>query len=71
MEYSFKTDLPVKNINCFINNEAKLKTTKGFDDKVILSLSRLKIGNRYRINCTYKSKNGDIFWNGKMFKRID
>ena len=71
IEYSFKTDLPLKSINCFINNKAELKTTKDFDDKLILSLSRLKVGNRYRINCTYKSKNGDIYWNGKMLKRTD
>ena len=40
------------------------------NSKVTLIISKLKIGNRYRINCTYKNQDGQIFWNGKMLKRM-
>ena len=40
-------------------------------DKVNLYLSQLKDGVRYRINCTYIDHRGDIFWYGKMIKRVN
>ncbi len=71
IKYSFKTDLPTNNINCFVNNKAELKIENDFTDKIKLFVSGLKVGKRYRINCTYKNETGEIFWNGKMFKRVN
>ncbi|MFL2660593.1 MAG: polysaccharide deacetylase family protein [Alphaproteobacteria bacterium] len=71
IKYSFTTDLPLNYINCFINNKAELNIKNPVNSKVTLIISKLKIGNRYRINCTYTDKNGQIYWNGKMLKRID
>ena len=71
IKYSFTTDLPLNYINCFINNKAELNIKNRVDSKVTLIISKLKIGSRYRINCTYTDKNGQIYWNGKMLKRID
>ena len=40
-------------------------------EKVTLYLSKLKNGVRYRINCTYIDQRGEIFWYGKMIKRVN
>ena len=40
-------------------------------ERVSLYLSKLKNGVRYRINCTYIDQNGEIFWYGKMIKRVN
>ena len=71
IQYSFKTDLPPNNINCFVNNKAELKIENDLTGKIKLFVNGLKIGNRYRINCTYKNKAGKIFWHGKMLKRVN
>ena len=67
---SFKSKIPSKNINCFINNDANLfkEDNEYFN---LLKISNLKLGLRYRINCTHINANGEIFWFGKMFKRIN
>ena len=68
--YSFLSRIPSKFINCFINNSASIiKKNKG--EKVNLYLSKLKNGVRYRINCTHIDQMGDVFWYGKMIKRIN
>jgi len=68
--YSFLSKIPSKFISCFINNSASM-IKKDEGNKVSLYLSKLKNGVRYRINCTYIDQNGEIFWYGKMFKRIN
>ena len=68
--YSFLSKIPSKFISCFINNSASM-IKKDEGNKVSLYLSKLKNGVRYRINCTYIDQNGEIFWYGKMFKRVN
>tara|TARA_B100001248_G_scaffold260020_1_gene247266 strand:- start:331 stop:1341 length:1011 start_codon:yes stop_codon:yes gene_type:complete len=70
LNYSFLSKFPSKLINCFINNSANL-IKKNQGEKVDLYLSKLKSGQRYRINCTYINEKGEIFWFGKMIKRIN
>ncbi|GIR25455.1 MAG: polysaccharide deacetylase [Alphaproteobacteria bacterium] len=68
--FSFLSKIPSKFINCFINNSASMiKKDRG--EKVNLYLSKLKNGVRYRINCTYINQKGEIFWYGKMIKRVN
>ncbi len=70
LDFSFLTKFPSELINCFINNSAAMiKKDKG--EKVKLYLSKLKNGVRYRINCTYIDQRGEIFWYGKMIKRVN
>ena len=70
LNYSFISKFPSELINCFVNNSASLiKRDKG--KKVSLYLSKLKNGMRYRINCTYIDQKGEIFWYGKMIKRVN
>ena len=68
--YSFLSKIPSKFISCFINNSASM-IKKDEGNKVSLYLSKLKNGVRYRINCTYIDQMGDVFWYGKMIKRIN
>ncbi len=70
LELSFLTKFPSKLINCFVNNSASMMK-KDEEEKVTLYLSKLKNGVRYRINCTYIDRRGQIFWYGKMIKRVD
>ena len=70
LELSFLTKFPSKLINCFVNNSASM-IKKDEEEKVTLYLSKLKNGVRYRINCTYIDRRGEIFWYGKMIKRVD
>ena len=66
---SFKTHVSAKLINCFINNSGLI--IKENDNKnVTLFIKNLQPNNRYRINCTYKDKNNQLFWFGKMIKRV-
>ena len=68
--YSFISKIPSKFINCFINNSASIiKKDKG--EEVNLYLSKLENGVRYRINCTYIDQKGEVFWYGKMIKRLN
>ena len=67
---SFKSKILSKNINCFINNNANLLKEDN-EDFNLLKISNLKSGLRYRINCTHINANGEIFWFGRMFKRIN
>ena len=67
--FSFKSELPSKMINCFINNSATLEK-KNIGYKVKLIIDNLKKGKRYRINCTSVDEKGNIFWFGKMLKRV-
>ena len=70
LDFSFLTKFPSELINCFVNNSAAMiKKDKG--EKVKLYLSKLKNGVRYRINCTYIDQRGEIFWYGKMIKRVN
>ena len=66
---SFKSNILSNNINCFINNNANLikKDDGNFN---LLEISNLKLGLRYRINCTHIDNKGEIFWLGRMFKRV-
>ena len=66
---NFKSNFPSEMINCFINNYAKLGK-KNFSNEVQLHIENLKIGTRYRINCTLIDQDGDVFWFGKMIKRL-
>jgi len=68
--YSFMSKIPSKFINCFINNSGSI-IKKGKGEEVNLYLSKLKNGVRYRINCTYIDQKGEVFWYGKMIKRIN
>ena len=70
LDFSFLTKFPSELINCFINNSAAIiKTDEG--ERVNLNLSKLKNGVRYRLNCTYIDQRGEIFWYGKMIKRVN
>ena len=70
LDFSFLTKFPSELINCFVNNSAAMiKKDKG--ERVNLYLSKLKNGVRYRINCTYVDQRGEIFWYGKMIKRVN
>ena len=70
LDLSFLTKFPSKLINCFVNNSASM-IKKDEGEKVTLYLSKLKNGVRYRINCTYIDQRGEIFWYGKMIKRVN
>ncbi len=70
LHFSFLSKFPSKLINCFVNNSASI-IKKDQGKKVKLFLSELKNGVRYRINCTYSNKRGEIFWYGKMIKRVN
>ena len=67
LNFSFKSNFPSEMINCFINKDAKLEK-KNVLNEVQLIIENLKIGNRYRINCTLIDQKGDVFWFGKMLK---
>ena len=70
LDFNFLTKFPSELINCFVNNSAAMiKKDKG--ERVNLYLSKLKNGVRYRINCTYVDQRGEIFWYGKMIKRVN
>ena len=68
--FSFLSKIPSKFINCFVNNSASI-IKKDEGKKVILYLSKLKNGERYRINCTFIDQKGEVFWYGKMIKRVN
>ena len=70
LDFSFLTKFPSELINCFVNNSAAM-IKKDEGEKVSLYLSKLKNGVRYRINCTYVDQKGEIFWYGKMIKRVN
>jgi len=70
LNFSFLTKFPSESINCFVNNSAAM-IKKDEGEKVNLYLSKLKNGVRYRINCTYINQSGEIFWYGKMIKRVN
>ena len=70
LDFSFLTKFPSELINCFVNNSAAM-IKKDEGEKVKLYLSKLKNGVRYRINCTYIDQRGEIFWYGKMIKRVN
>lgn len=65
----FESDLKVKNINCFINEGAKLNK-KNSDKSFFLKISNLKINKRHRLNCTL-IQNNNVYWYGKIIKRIN
>lgn len=69
LQFSFKSVFPSNMINCYVNNSALLEKETNSGKKVKLYLKNLQVGERYRINCTYIDKQGDIFWYGKMIKR--
>ena len=70
LKFSFKTSTAPKDINCYVNNLASLKKeNQGNVNHLIIK--NLKLGTRYRINCTHISEKGNVFWFGKMFKRIN
>ena len=67
-EILFSTDKIENKINCYINNNAKLKK-KVIKEKIInLRISDLKKNRRYRLNCTYFDEKRNLFWYGKMIK---
>ena len=70
LKMSFKTKLSSKKINCFINNSALLQKENNLNNEFTLFIKNLRIGLRYRINCTHVDKDGDVFWFGKMIKRM-
>ena len=70
LDFSFLTKFPSELINCFVNNSAAM-IKKDEGERVSLYLSKLKNGVRYRINCTYIDQRGEIFWYGKMIKRVN
>ena len=70
LQLSFESKIPSKDINCVVNNLASLKKESiGYVSH--LNIKNLKLATRYRINCTHTNKKGDIFWFGKMVKRIN
>ena len=70
LHFSFLSKFPSKLINCFVNNSASI-IKKDQGKKVNLYLSELKSGVRYRINCTHRNRRGEVFWYGKMIKRVN
>ena len=70
LDFSFLTKFPSELINCFVNNSAAM-IKKDEGERVNLYLSELKNGVRYRINCTYIDNGGEVFWYGKMIKRVN
>ena len=70
LDFNFLTKFPSELINCFVNNSAAM-IKKDEGEKVNLYLSKLENGVRYRINCTYVNQRGEIFWYGKMIKRVN
>ncbi len=69
-KFDFKTNFSSEEVNCFINNSAFIEKKNYQDNQITLLVRNLRIGERYRINCTHINKNGDVFWFGKMIKRI-
>jgi len=62
LNYSFRSDKPLKSINCFLRNKILKKT---ITDQKIKIMGKL-INGRNRINCTFIDLNGKIFWHTKM-----
>ncbi len=71
LEFSFKSQFLSESINCFVNNLASIEKKINTNYTVILKIKNLKLGKRYRINCTHRNEDGIIFWFGKMIKRIN
>ena len=71
LNFSFKTEFASNTINCFINNDAFLKKENKEKNEILLKINNLAKGNRYRINCTHIDQNKQIYWFGKMIKRLN
>lgn len=71
LNFSFKTKFASNTINCFINNDAFLKKENKEKNEILLKINNLAKGNRYRINCTHIDQNKQIYWFGKMIKRLN
>lgn len=69
IEISFESSMNLEKINCYINQGVSL-IKKINEKKVILELNGLKSGQRHRLNCTIIDKE-DIYWFGKMVKRVN
>jgi len=69
--FDFDTNVNSELINCFVNNEAFIKEISDKKKNLMLHINNLKEGQRYRINCTYVDQEEEIFWYGKMIKRIN
>ncbi len=69
IKISFQSSMNLEKINCYINQGVKL--IKNISEKEVkLKLQGLKTGQRHRLNCTIIN-NGDIYWFGKMIKRVN
>lgn len=65
----FESDFKVQDINCFIN-EGAILNKQDSDKSFFLKISNLKVKTRHRLNCTL-IKNNDVYWYGKIIKRIN
>lgn len=68
IQISFQSSMNLKKINCYINQGVNLIQNIS-KKEVKLKLKGLKSGQRHRLNCTIIN-NGDIYWFGKMVKRV-
>ena len=69
IEISFESSMNLEKINCYINQGVSL-TKKINGKKVELKLKGLKFDQRHRLNCTIVD-NENIYWFGKMIKRVN
>ncbi len=67
-EILFSTDKIENKINCYINNNAKIKKIITKKKIINLKITDLKKNRRYRLNCTYFDEKRNLFWYGKMIK---
>ena len=65
LKFSFKIEQSTENINCYLNNNAKLTIQKK-EKTIILTLNNLMKKNQYRLNCTKINEGSELFWFGKM-----
>ena len=65
LEFSFQIEQSTKNINCYLNNNARLTIQKK-EKEITLTLNNLMKKNQYRLNCTKINEDSELFWFGKM-----
>ena len=69
IEISFESPMNLEKISCYINQGVNLEK-KINKKEVKLKLKGLKSGQRHRLNCTIIN-NENIYWFGKMLKRVN
>tara|TARA_X000000368_G_scaffold353200_1_gene294260 strand:- start:2485 stop:3495 length:1011 start_codon:yes stop_codon:yes gene_type:complete len=65
LKFSFQIEQSTENINCYLNNNARLTIQKK-EKKITVILNNIMKKKQYRLNCTKINENSELFWFGKM-----